>query len=278
MTSIKIPLLTASDIEVKIKQVTKAGALALLYKTARTDRKYLNQVYGPMNWTSDYKVIKDNLYCGIGVREDADHDFVWKYDCGIESRADDEGNEKKGEASDAFKRAGFQWGIGEELYSAPFIWLSVETEQDSSGKWKLKNAFSHYSVGHIEYDEKTRTIVGLNIINNKGIEVFTYTDPDYTAPTTNKGAKASNKPVETNSNANSINTKTVEKMPLKTLIGQVGKMIKTMYEANGNMDEYANIVVDVTGDKQFKCNQATEEQYDLVLDIYNRLIDAGYKK
>ena len=66
---IDIPLLTSEDIEVKVKQVTKSGALALLYKTARVDRRILNEVFGVLNWTNDYKVVKDNLYCGIGIRE-----------------------------------------------------------------------------------------------------------------------------------------------------------------------------------------------------------------
>lgn len=54
----KIPLLTSEDIEVKVKQVTKSGALLLLYKSSRTDRKILDQLVGPMNWTSDYKVVR----------------------------------------------------------------------------------------------------------------------------------------------------------------------------------------------------------------------------
>ena len=55
-------LLTREDIEVKIKQVTEKGVLALLYKTARTDMQILDETYGPLNWDTDYKEIKGNLY------------------------------------------------------------------------------------------------------------------------------------------------------------------------------------------------------------------------
>ena len=120
-------LLTKDEIEVKVKQVTSKGAVLLLYKTARVDMAILDEIYGAMNWQCDYKVVNDNLYCGIGVRNNETNEWVWKWDCGIESRADGEGNEKKGEASDAFKRAGFKWGIGVELYTAPFTFAQVET-------------------------------------------------------------------------------------------------------------------------------------------------------
>lgn len=170
--------LKADEIEVKVKQVTEKGCLLLLYKTARTDRQILDEVFGAMNWTSDYKDIKGNLYCGIGCREDEEKPFVWKWDCGIESREDEEGNEKKGEASDAFKRAGFQWGIGVELYTSPFIWARVPTKQEESrsGKkiWVLENPYIRFSVAHIECDEETGKISKLLIVDNKGEEIFSF--------------------------------------------------------------------------------------------------------
>ena len=169
-------LLNAEEIEVKVKQVTEKGAVALLYKTARTDMDLLDEQFGAGGWECDYKEIKGNLYCGIGVKQ-ADGTTVWKWDCGIESRADDEGNEKKGEASDAFKRAGTKWGIGRELYTSPFIFLNVETVQsgkDSKGnpKYKLAN-FPTFDVAEIGYDNN-RKINKLVIKDNKGKTVFTY--------------------------------------------------------------------------------------------------------
>lgn len=99
-------LLNAEDIEVKVKQVTEKGAVALLYKTARTDMTLLDETVGAENWQTDYREIKGNMYCGIGIYHSAERGYVWKWNCGTESREDGEGNEKKGEASDAFKRAG----------------------------------------------------------------------------------------------------------------------------------------------------------------------------
>lgn len=104
-------LLTADDIEVKVKKVQANGAVLLLYKTARTDMDILDESVGAENWTDDYKEIKGNLYCAISIYEKEKGQWISKWDCGIESREDGDGNEKKGEASDAFKRAGFRWGM-----------------------------------------------------------------------------------------------------------------------------------------------------------------------
>lgn len=167
-------LLNADEIEVKVKQIKQNGSVFLLYKTARTDMALLDETVGPMAWQSDYRVINDNLYAGIGIHS-AELGWIWKWDCGVESREDGDGNEKKGEASDAFKRAGFKWGIGRELYTAPFIWISsdvVPTVQ-TGNSWKLKNAFAKYSVSKIGYNEK-REIILLEIVDDKGRTVYTH--------------------------------------------------------------------------------------------------------
>lgn len=175
--------LNADEIEAKVKTIGEKGVQILLYKTARTDRQILDEVFGAMNWTSDYKEIKGNLYCGIGCRETPESPFVWKWDCGVESREDGDGNEKKGEASDSFKRAGFQWGIGVELYTSPFIWASVPTKaavgQDGklilrNGKkiWLLENPYERFSVAEISYDTNGK-IANLVITDSKGKVVFT---------------------------------------------------------------------------------------------------------
>ena len=159
----KFRLLKADEIEVKVKQVTAKGAVLLLYKTARTDMDLLDETVGAENWQCSYLDIKGNLYCMIGIK--FNNDWVWKQDCGIESREDGEGNEKKGEASDAFKRAGFKCGIGRELYTAPFVWVSADkmTLDQYNGKYKTNDRFS---VKEIDYDENRR-INRLEIINDK---------------------------------------------------------------------------------------------------------------
>jgi len=180
----KIRKLKASEIEVKVKQVGAKGAVLLLYKTARVDMAILDETYGAMNWQSDYKVVKDNLYCGIGVRNKDTENFVWKWDCGIESREDDEGNQKKGEASDAFKRAGFKWGIGVELYTAPFTFAKVETEE-KNGKYYLKDKFQKFFVQGIWYDKDE--IGALVIVDQNGSIVFQWKKAGFTPTKENKG-------------------------------------------------------------------------------------------
>lgn len=164
----KFRLLNADEIEVKVKQVSGKGAVLLLYKTARTDMDLLDETVGAENWTSDYREVKGNLYCRIGIWFETGEErrLVYKEDCGIESREDEDGNQKKGEASDAFKRAGFKWGIGRELYTAPFVWVSADKlnlTQGNNGKWKT---FDSFSVEKIAYDENRR-ISGLAIRNDK---------------------------------------------------------------------------------------------------------------
>ena len=170
----EIRLLKADEIEVKVKQVTEKGAVLLLYKDARCDMKILDETFGVMNWQDDYKEIKGNLYCGIGARESEDKPYVWKWNCGIESREDD-GNEKKGEASDAFKRAGFLWGIGRELYTSPFVFANVPvktSEFNDKKTYKLANSFEKFRVKEIDYTDKK--ITKLVIVDSKNAVVYTY--------------------------------------------------------------------------------------------------------
>lgn len=169
--------LTADEIEVKVKQVKENGLVCLLYKTARTDMDLLDETVSPANWENDYREIKGNLYAGIGIRQQ-NGSMVWKWDCGIESREDGEGNEKKGEASDAFKRAGFRWGIGRELYTSPFIWIKqdkAEIKPNSFGGKTTFKCFDKFSVEKIAYDENTGRIIGLAIRNDsKGCRAFVW--------------------------------------------------------------------------------------------------------
>jgi hypothetical protein len=171
--------LKEEEIEVKVKQVKANKVVALLYKTARTDMELLDETVGAENWESDYKEIKGNLYCGISVSFPETGRTVTKWDCGIESREDEEGNEKKGEASDAFKRAGFKWGIGRELYTSPLIEImpSVATIKKYSNNGKdIYKCYDKFSVEKIAYSEDGKRITGLAIKNdtlNKRAYVWT---------------------------------------------------------------------------------------------------------
>ena len=177
--------LKAEEIECRVSQVTAKGCSLLLYKTARVDRAILDEEFGAMNWQNDFKVIDGKMYGGIGVSRvtNGNIEWIWKWDCGTESNTEAE----KGQASDCFKRAGFKWGIGIELYSAPFIWVNCETEQ-YNGKYKLKDKFAKFTVKTIGYDEN-RNINSLVITDSNGNIVFDM----------NKKTKAPEKPTNTES-------------------------------------------------------------------------------
>ena len=157
----KFRLLNADEIECRIAQVKPNYITLLLYKTARTDANLLDETVGEENWENDFKIVDGVLYGGIGIH--TDNGTIWKWDAGTESNTEAE----KGRASDAFKRAGFKWGIGRELYTAPFIKIT-------SGKCEIKDGkcYEKFEVSEIAYNEK-REIVKLVIINSASrVEVF----------------------------------------------------------------------------------------------------------
>ena len=148
-------LLTADEIECRISQISDKGLSLLLYKTARTDANMLDEKYGPFEWQNDFKVVDGVLYGGIGI-SDNQGGFVWKWDAGTESNTEAE----KGRASDAFKRAGFKWGIGRELYTAPRIWISAD-----KCNIRDRKCYDTFSVEKIVYNDK-QEISGLSILCN----------------------------------------------------------------------------------------------------------------
>lgn len=153
----EIPLLTANDVECRIKKITNEGAVLLLYKTARVDMRILDEVYGSMNWQRHHEVINNNLFCTISVWDSEKSQWVSKQDVGTESNAEAE----KGQASDAFKRAGFAWGIGRELYDAPFIWISGKVSE-----------YDRFHVTDIQYDREKQEFTRLTICDDKGKERY----------------------------------------------------------------------------------------------------------
>lgn len=96
----------------------KKIANMLCYVDARYVQDKLDEVVGVGNWSSDFIEIKGNLFCRITItflRDDGEVSIVSKMDCGTESNVE----KQKGEASDAFKRAAVQLGIGRDLYNLP---------------------------------------------------------------------------------------------------------------------------------------------------------------
>lgn len=114
--------LKTNEIEAVVKSTQYGKASVLLYKTARVDTAILNETFGEFGWQCSYSENKGNLFCTISVKNPETGEWVSKSDCGSESNIAAE----KGEASDAFKRAGFKWGIGTELYTTPKIQIPIE--------------------------------------------------------------------------------------------------------------------------------------------------------
>ena len=118
--------LKAEEIECRIQSVKENGIVLLLYKDARVDMNILDETVGSDSWQREHYECKGNLFCRVGIdmndKTGSEPRWVWKSDCGTESNTE----AQKGEASDSFKRACFNWGIGRELYTAPFTWIPSE--------------------------------------------------------------------------------------------------------------------------------------------------------
>ncbi len=159
----EMPLLRVSDIEVRVNHLVNGGAsaLLLLYKSARTDMRVLDEVFGPMNWKRSHEIINGKTFCTISVWDEEKKEWISKQDVGVPSNQD----AQKGEASDSFKRAGFNWGIGRELYDAPTIFVKLSSYEVSGGKLKSSVVFI---VADAEYDKASRSFTKLVIVDRNG--------------------------------------------------------------------------------------------------------------
>lgn len=185
----KIRCLKPEEIEIRVQQVTEKGAQLLLYKDSRCDKRILDETFGIFGWKDRYEEIKGNLFCTISIWDDEKQQWVDKCDCGTESFSEKE----KGEASDAFKRAGFNVGIGRELYTRIFYFASVPTKKNEKGKYDLVNKFEKFTVAEISTNEETEKIEKIKIADSKGNIVFSY---GYSKTSTKTETKKVDKPVE----------------------------------------------------------------------------------
>lgn len=163
----KFRTLKASEIDCRIQSIgqNKTGAVGttiLLYKDARVDMNILDETVGAMNWQRGHSVIDGNLYCTISIWDEEKEQWIAKSDVGTESNTEKE----KGQASDSFKRAGFNWGIGRELYSAPFVYIQLDKSEYKERNGKLTSN-AKFKVKDIAYDE-SRNIVRLIVVDSKG--------------------------------------------------------------------------------------------------------------
>lgn len=131
--------LTAKEVECRVATCNEKGVSLLLYKDARCDMRILDETVGAKNWKRHHDVVNGNLFCTVSIWDEDKKEWIDKQDVGKESNAEKE----KGQASDSFKRACVNWGIGRELYTSPFIWIpssKVKMEQ-YKGKWTTNDKF-----------------------------------------------------------------------------------------------------------------------------------------
>lgn len=158
--------LTASEIECRVATCNENGVSLLLYKDARCDMNILDETVGAMNWQRRHT--RDNANCIVEIWDSEKNQWIAKEDTGTESYTEKE----KGQASDSFKRACFNWGIGRELYTAPFIWVTsgMCTIKQVKDRW---TTYDRFEVDSITIENKR--ITGLSIRNTKtGNIVYTF--------------------------------------------------------------------------------------------------------
>ena len=171
MGQIFVRLLRAEEIECRVSVINEKGLSLLLYKDARVDQRILDETFGAFGWKRSHQCIDGNLYCTVEVFDKETGQWIAKQDVGTMGYTEKE----KSQASDSFKRACFNWGIGRELYSAPFIWIPAGRAaiQVKEGEDKKKHYYCNdrFSVVSIEYN-KDREISSLVIKNDKGQVVY----------------------------------------------------------------------------------------------------------
>lgn len=166
----KFRTLRADEIDVRVAVVKENGVSLLLYKDARCDMNILDETVGPLGWKREHT--RDNANCIVSIWDSEKEQWISKEDTGTESRADSDGNEKKGLASDSFKRACFNWGIGRELYTAPFIWINANDVKLTEYKGKPTTR-DKFSVAEIGYTDSKITSLKIRNDSRKKI-VYTY--------------------------------------------------------------------------------------------------------
>lgn len=177
MKELKFRCLRAEEVRARVqKLVVGRGAILLLYKDARCDMAMLDEAVGAFNWKREHS--RDNANCTISIWDDEKTQWVSKEDVGTQSNMEAE----KGIASDAFKRAGFNWGIGRELYTSPYIWVNADkfkTRKNQKGGDEVDGKFI---VTRMDVDDASRKITRLEIAykhnNNPATPCFKWVDAD----------------------------------------------------------------------------------------------------
>lgn len=143
--TLRFRTLRPDEVECRVSSISEKGLSLLLYKDARVDQNVLDETVGIMNWKREHQMIGDRLYCTVSLWDAEKKQWISKQDVGTESYTEKE----KGQASDSFKRACFNLGIGRELYTAPFIWIKA-TDCKISDKNGKKACYDKFRVTKME--------------------------------------------------------------------------------------------------------------------------------
>lgn len=164
--------LTAEEIDCRVQNISNKGLMLLLYKDARVDQNILDETFGIFGWQRSHQVMDGRLYCTVSVYDKEKGQWISKQDVGTESNTEKE----KGEASDSFKRACFNLGIGRELYTAPFIWIDKSKYKEAKDKNDKLTTYDKFKVSEIKIDKGIITGLAIVNISNKDTVVFTFGD------------------------------------------------------------------------------------------------------
>ena len=164
----EIPLLTPSDVELRVSQIQQTNygfyVTLLCYKDARCDMNVLDAVFGPMNWKRSHEVLNGNLFCTVSLWDEDKQQWIPKEDVGVESNTE----ATKGQASDAFKRACVNVGIGRELYEAPDIRFKLDDTEVSTGPNGKPRIYTKFYVGNMTYSKELGKYAEFTVYDNKG--------------------------------------------------------------------------------------------------------------
>lgn len=225
------------EIRVRINNCTEKGATYLLYKDARCDQDILDETVGAENWQRKHEEHKGNLFCAVGINANYQHPelapaWVWKEDCGAESNTEKE----KGEASDSFKRACVNFGIGRELYTKIHIFIPIKTRPsgrtNKAGKpiYEPVNPFEKFHVSAIECDKKK--ITSLEISDSRGVVAFRW----------KANAKAATPPTPAPLPPATAYNCEICHAEIRDLADKEGKRISANRYAQASIDKYGKIV------------------------------------
>lgn len=247
--------LKAEEIEVRVGSVKSSGAVLLLYKDARADMNILDEVAGAENWKREHQVINNNLFCTVSIYNKDTKEWISKQDVGTESFTEKE----KGQASDSFKRACVNWGIGRELYTAPFIFVTVETEQQ--GKvYKLKDKYCLNDMKVSKFKCEDGKIIELEIKDKKGKVIYpekkSYT-PETKEPKLNAEKKKEKE------------TQDISEMPIDTK--QVQELLDLVGKDKDDIEAFVLLIGNYNYDRSnhIKCKDFAEIKAKLI-DVLNK--------